>query len=219
MKYTQIAVDGPAGSGKTSIMKAVADKIGFQFIDTGLMYRAFTKFLILNNVDFGNIQEIISFIPQFHCEFKNEEIYVGGENYMEYVMMSDVLENINKITVLPEVRAFMVEAQREVALSSNSVLTGRDITTIVLPDAPIKIYLDCSIEARAKRRLDQNIRNGIDLVDYDTIYKMIEERDNSDKNREVGPLTVAPDAIVVDNSSKLFDECVQEIINIIKEKK
>lgn len=216
MENMQIAVDGPAGSGKTSIMKAVAEKINFDFIDTGLMYRAFTKFLIEKKVNFSSLQDILNSIPDFHCEFINEEIYVNGQNYMEFVMKPDVLENINKITVIPEVRNFMVEQQREVAGKLNCVLTGRDITTVVLPEAKVKIYLDCSIESRAKRRLEQNIQHDIDLVDYDVIYKMIKERDDSDKNREVGPLKIADDAIVVDNSNKTFEECVNEIINIIK---
>ncbi|KAJ3618754.1 hypothetical protein Zmor_008766 [Zophobas morio] len=218
MEFIQIAVDGPAGSGKTSIMRAVANEIGFSFIDTGLMYRAFTKFLINKNVNFSNQDEIIKQIPNFNCEFIDEEIYVNGENYMEFVMKSDVLENINKITVIPSVREFMVEQQRIVASKLNCILTGRDITTVVLPDAKIKIYLDCSIESRAKRRLQQNIQHDIDLVDYDVIYKMIKERDESDMNREVGPLKIADDAIVIDNSETTFDECVAEIVKIVKGK-
>jgi cytidylate kinase len=218
MEFIQIAVDGPAGSGKTSIMRAVANEIGFSFIDTGLMYRAFTKFLINQNVNFENKSEIISQIKNFHCEFINEEVYVNGENYMEFVMKNDVLENINKVTTIPEIREFMVEQQRIVAGKLNCVLTGRDITTVVLPDAKIKIYLDCSIEARAKRRLEQNIQHDIDQVEYDVIYKMIKERDESDMNRTVGPLKIADDAIVIDNSTKTFDECVREIIKIVKGK-
>jgi cytidylate kinase len=218
MEYIQIAVDGPAGSGKTSIMQEVAKRLNYDFIDTGLTYRAFTKFLLAEKVDFNNGKAIEEALSRFNCQYINEEIYVNGENYMAYVTGKDVMENINKITTLKVVRDFMVNLQREVATSLNCVLTGRDITTVVLPNAKYKIYLDCSVEARAKRRTMQNIKNHVEPTDYDTIFEMIKTRDESDKHREVGPLKIAHDAIVVDNSTTTFEEAVENILAIVKEK-
>jgi cytidylate kinase len=183
-----------------------------------LTYRAFTKFLLVEKVDFNNAKAIKEVLSRFNCQYINEEIYVNGENYMAYVTGKDVMENINKITTLKVVRDFMVNLQREAATSLNCVLTGRDITTVVLPNAKYKIYLDCSVEARAERRTMQNIKNHVEPTDYDTIFEMIKTRDESDKNREVGPLKIAHDAIVVDNSTTTFEEAVENILAIVKEK-
>jgi cytidylate kinase len=183
-----------------------------------LTYRAFTKFLLAEKVDFNNGKAIEEALSRFNCQYINEEIYVNGENYMAYVTGKDVMENINKITTLKVVRDFMVNLQREVATSLNCVLTGRDITTVVLPNAKYKIYLDCSVEARAKRRTMQNIKNHVEPTDYDTIFEMIKTRDETDKHREVGPLKIAHDAIVVDNSTTTFEEAVENILAIVKEK-
>src|SRR5699024_1759103 len=139
-------------------------------------------------------------------------------NYMSDLTSRYVLENINKITIIPKVREFMVKKQREIASNRNCIFTGRDITSVVLPNATVKIYLDCSIETRVKRRIEQNEKENVNMLNYDEIYNMIEKRDESDKNREIGPLVKTEDSIVVDNSNSSFSECVNNIVNIVKEK-
>ncbi|KAF5301850.1 hypothetical protein FQR65_LT19182 [Abscondita terminalis] len=194
-----IAVDGTAGSGKSTTMQIVADKIGYEMIDTGLMYRAFTKICVLNKINFESKNEILKEVESFEYKIENKQIFANGIDLTKNLMDVDVLENINKITVISEVRSKMVSLQKKLAKEKGKILVGRDITTVVLPDAELKIYLDTSIEARVKRRIEQNKTNNINLQDYDRIYSMIKARDESDKNREVGPLTIANDAIVIDN--------------------
>ncbi|AKX34448.1 cytidylate kinase [Spiroplasma litorale] len=217
IKNIKIAVDGTASSGKSTVMKIVSDKLNLKFIDTGLMYRAFTKYCLNNNIDLKNTSEVSKMISSFSYEFKdNEEIHVNNENYSNFLSDLDVVENIKYIANNTLVRNYMVEEQKSIASKQSIIMVGRDITTVVLPNADLKIYFDCSIEARAKRRFNQNKINNIEPNIYKDIYQSIENRDKNDKNREQGSLKIAKDSWTIDTSDISIDEAVILVINKIK---
>ncbi|QGS51718.1 (d)CMP kinase [Spiroplasma tabanidicola] len=207
-----IAVDGTASSGKSSVMMVVAKDLGFHFIDTGLMYRAYTKMCLDNKVDFNNNVKIIEQLKNFDFHYREgNQIYVGNKNYTKYLSDYDVVENIKYIATLLEVRNKMVDLQRKMAINGNKIMVGRDITTVVLPNAELKIYFDCSAETRAKRRVKQNEENNIYPNDYEDILRQIIQRDESDKNRKESPLMIAKDAWVIDTSDLTFDQVVEKV--------
>ncbi|AVP49255.1 (d)CMP kinase [Williamsoniiplasma luminosum] len=217
MKELIIAVDGTAGSGKSETMKKVAQQLGYNFIDTGLMYRAFTLFGLKAKINFSHSQEIIGLIPQFNYKVQNDLVFLNDENVTEQLQSSDVLKAINKVTVIPEVRAMMVEKQRQIGNVPSTIAIGRDITSVVLPNADLKIYLDCSPKIRALRRYAQNVANNILDMHVEEIEKMIIARDFNDKNRQDGPLVLTKDAWYIDNSNLTLEQTVELIINKIKE--
>ncbi|AUB31377.1 (d)CMP kinase [Spiroplasma floricola] len=215
MKNINIAVDGTAGSGKSSVMIKVAEKLKMNFIDTGVMYRAFTKLCINNGVNFSSDNEIQAQIKNFNFKYINENsIIVNGIDLGKNISDYDVAENIKYVAKNNDVRAFMVEAQRKMSESKNNIVIGRDITTVVLPDAELKIYFDCSIESRAKRRYEQNKAKNIVPNVYEDILRQIEQRDDYDKNRAVGALKITKDAWYIDTSNL----SIEEVINIVLKK-
>ncbi|PPE05263.1 (d)CMP kinase [Williamsoniiplasma lucivorax] len=217
MRKLIIAVDGTAGSGKTETMQQVAQKINYHFIDTGLMYRAFTLLGLKRKINFNNRQEIIALIPDFNYEIRNNLVFLNGENVNDQLQTSDVLKEINKVTVIGEIRAMMVVKQRQISNVPGTIAIGRDITSVVLTNADLKIYLDCSSQIRAVRRYVQNLKNNILDMSVEQIEKMIIERDFNDKNRQDGPLTIVKDAWVIDNSNLTLDQTVDLIVERIKQ--
>ncbi|ATZ18841.1 cytidylate kinase [Williamsoniiplasma somnilux] len=220
MKKIIIAVDGTAGSGKTITFKKIAEKLNYIFIDTGLMYRAFTIFGVLEKINFQNPNEIKKLIPKFNYEVKGNKIFVNNMDVTSKLQTSEVLENINSITGISEVRNMMVESQRKIALDNKKngvIMVGRDITSVVLPDADLKIYLDSSIDSRAKRRYNQNLKANIKNMSLQVIKDAIILRDYTDKNREVGPLKLTSDSWYIDNSKIGLETVVKKVIKKIKE--
>ncbi|AHI52660.1 (d)CMP kinase [Spiroplasma culicicola] len=216
-KKINIAVDGTASSGKSSVMSAVAKQLGFDFIDTGLMYRAYTKLCLMNNIDFSKEEQIVSLLDQFDCQYKeNDRIFVGQEELTSFLSDYEVAENIKYVAATVKVREKMVELQKKLAEPKNKILVGRDITTVVLPDAELKIYFDSSAEARAQRRFLQNQRNNVEPNVYEDILRQIQQRDEWDKNRAVGALTIAPDAWLFDTSNINIDQAIEIVIEKIK---
>ncbi|AGR40957.1 (d)CMP kinase [Spiroplasma taiwanense] len=218
LKKINIAVDGTAGSGKSSVMNEVAKVLKMNFIDTGVIYRAFTKFCVKNNINFFEPKEIESQIDLFSYKYINEnEILVNGEDYGPYIFDYDVVENIKYIAQNVKVREYMVNLQRQMVIEKNNIVIGRDITTVVLPDAELKIYFDCSVEARAKRRFEQNIKNNILPNVYEDILRQIKQRDDFDKNRSTGPLKIDKGAWILDTSNLTFEESMKVILNKIEQ--
>ncbi|QBQ07503.1 cytidylate kinase [Spiroplasma gladiatoris] len=212
-----IAVDGTASSGKSSVLMKVAEQLGLHFIDTGLMYRAFTKLCLENNVDFFNEKQIVNQLQNFNCEYKlNNDVFINNKNYTSFLSDYDVAENIKYIAKIDKVREKMVNLQRKMAEDGGKVMVGRDITTVVLPNADLKIYLDCSAEKRAERRFLQNKKNNITPNDYEDILRQINQRDEWDKNRKNSPLLIAKDAWVIDTSNLEIDQVVELIKNKIE---
>lgn len=215
MKKIVVAVDGTAGSGKSATLKQVAKAVDYEFIDTGLMYRAFTVLGIERKIDFHNQKAIIKLIPFFHYKVKNGRILLNDVDVSNKLTSPEVLANINHITAIPEIRDLMVKEQRAMVQNRNGgvIMIGRDITSVVLPHADLKIYLDASIQARANRRYQENP----DLGNLDAIKESIAKRDASDKERSVGPLIQVSDAWYLDNSHLTLTETVNLIVAKIKQ--
>lgn len=213
-----IAIDGPAGAGKSSISKAVANRLGFLYIDTGALYRTIGFYFKINN--FLPTNENIDFkLSNLNIELKyidkTQYVFLNGENVSDYIRTPEISSYASKISAIKEVRAFLLNTQRDIANKNNCIMDGRDIGTVVLPNANLKIFLTASAEIRAKRRVLQLKENGI-ITEYNKILEEIIERDNRDMSREEAPLKQAKDAIFLDTSEMSEDEVEKKIIDLIK---
>ena len=216
-----VAVDGPAGSGKGTITKLVAQKLGLIYIDTGAMYRCVTLYMIRNNIGLEETEKIKSILNIIDIEFRKDNnqdnVFLNGENVTKEIREKQVNDLVSQVSHLVDVRENITNLSRKVADGKKVIMEGRDIGTNVFPNAEVKIYLDATPEERANRRLKQNKENGIEIP-YDEILKNIIFRDNNDKTSKVAPLKQAEDAILVDSTNMTIDEVVEEIERIIKEK-
>lgn len=189
-----IAVDGPAGSGKSSTFKEIANRLGYNFIDTGLMYRALTLLALQSEVDFDNPKALIALMAKFDYQVINNQVFLNNKNVSSQLNDQKILNKINKITSIPQIRKKMVALQRNFAklnINQGVIVVGRDITSVVLPKADLKIYLDSSIERRALRRLEQNDQQ---LKDLSKLKLQIKNRDFEDQHRKFGALKRTKDA-------------------------
>ncbi|MDD5803889.1 MAG: (d)CMP kinase [Clostridia bacterium] len=216
-----IAIDGPAGAGKSTIAKRVAKELSFIYVDTGAMYRAVALYLLKKGID-GNDSRAIADncqMAEVSIRYENGEqiVILNGENVNPYLRTEEVGNMASKSSANPAVRAHLLNLQRELAARNDVVMDGRDIGTTVLPDAQVKIYLTASVEARAKRRYDEYLAKG-EKADLEEIKKDIEIRDHQDMTREISPLRQADDAVLVDSSLMNIDEVVAAILAIYKEK-
>jgi cytidylate kinase len=201
MKYISVAVDGPAGAGKSSVSKAVAKSLGYTYIDTGAMYRAVALFAINNGIDAKNeTEKLVSRLNEVEIDIKytdeGQQIYLLGENVSKRIREEDVSVGASNVAVIPEVRKKLVELQRKMAESANVIMDGRDICSYVLPNADVKIFLTASAESRAKRRYDELCGKGIEC-DFEKIKADMEYRDKNDSQRTVAPLKKADDATLI----------------------
>lgn len=222
MKYISVAVDGPAGAGKSSVSKAVAKSLGYTYIDTGAMYRAVALFAINNGIDAKNeTEKLVSRLNEVEIDIKytdeGQQIYLLGENVSKRIREEDVSVGASNVAVIPEVRKKLVELQRKMAESANVIMDGRDICSYVLPNADVKIFLTASAESRAKRRYDELCEKGIEC-DFEKIKADMEYRDNNDSQRAVAPLKKADDAILIDTTEYDFDGAVKLVKDLILEK-
>ena len=212
--FTSIAIDGPAGAGKSTIAKKIASDRGFIYIDTGAMYRAMALFMIENGVSGDEVSEIAAKCSEADIKIKYEKdeqnVYLNGKNVNSLIRTDEVSSMASKTSAVKEVRTKLVLLQQKLAKSANIVMDGRDIGTKVLPDASLKIYLTASVEVRAKRRFDENIGRGIPC-DLDKIKEDIAERDERDMTREESPLIKAAGAIEIDTSYMTIDEVAAKI--------
>lgn len=219
MKIYKIAVDGPAGVGKSSISKAVAKELGITYVDTGAMYRAVGLYCKENNVaceDAGTIMDKIN-IDISYDETSGQKIFLNGRDVSKDIRLGDISTYASKVAVVGEVRKKLVEIQQAMGKSKSVIMDGRDIGTKVFPDAEVKLFITASAEVRAKRRCDELSEMG-ENVSYDKILEEIKFRDKNDSTREIDPLKPAEDAIMVDNSVNSFEQTKDEIIKIINEK-
>lgn len=220
MKYVSVAVDGPAGSGKSTITKMVAEKLGFNYVDTGAMYRALTYNFLSNDLkelEENKIKELLK-----ELDFRVE--YVGGVQYV-YVNDMEVSDKIrtaevSKYTSLfaksPAVREFLIDTQRNLAHTNNIIMDGRDIASVVLPNADVKIFLTASVEERARRRVLDFERQGLENVDFEKVKEDIKARDWKDENRDIAPLVKVDSATLVDTTSMTIDEVVDKMTELVK---
>ena len=217
-----IAIDGPAGAGKSTIAKRVAKELGFIYVDTGAMYRAIAVYMLQNQIDIQNAEAVgracrnIS-VSLSYNEKGEQQVILNGENVTAYIRKEEVGNMASATSVYPKVREKLVELQKELAKKSNVIMDGRDIGTCVLPDAQVKIYLTASVQTRAKRRYDELKEKGVPC-NIEEIQKDIEDRDYRDMHREMSPLKQAEDAVLLDSSELNIDEVVLAIEKICKEK-
>ena len=215
-----VAIDGPAGAGKSSIAKLAAAELGYIYIDTGALYRAIGLFCINQELDIHNKNAVISSLDQIkiNITFKNKEqrVILNGRDVSDEIRTEQVSRTASVVSAIPEVRAFLLSLQRSFAEKNNVIMDGRDIGTVVLPNAQVKIFLTASPEERATRRTKQLEEKGI-TADYEQILKDIIERDYNDSHRETAPLKPAAESVTVDTTNLSFEESVARITKLIKE--
>lgn len=213
--YKSIAIDGPAGAGKSTISKLFAKEINFDYLDTGAMYRLFTYYYLSNNIDIKNENLIKNKIRNIDIQLRDGRFYLNGKDVSREIRSDKVTQNVSLLSSYKSVREHLVKLQREIASKSNIILDGRDIGSHVLKDADIKFYLDASPEVRAQRRLDQMSDNNIS---YKEVLDDINKRDYKDSNRDISPLKIAEDAILIDSSNMTIDEVVRNMKKCCEEK-
>ncbi len=213
-----IAIDGPAGSGKSTISKEISEELGITYLDTGAMYRLFTLKVLKEGISFNESEKIKELLENLNINIENDRFYLDGEDVTEKIRTYQVSDNVSKIADLKEVREKMVLLQREFSKSKDVILDGRDIGTVVFPDADVKIFLVAEPMERAKRRYRELKEKGED-VSLDEIFKNIMERDKIDSNRDTAPLRKAADAVEIDTTKMDIKDVKKEILTVYKNKK
>lgn len=215
MNKLSVAIDGPAGAGKSTIAKIVADKLELMYINTGAMYRAVTLKALENNIDFCETNKLIELINCMDIYFENDDLFLNGENINEKLTHPNISKRVSEYASVREVRVKLVEIMRSMSHKYNVIMDGRDIGTVVLKDAPYKFFLTASADERAQRRYDELLGKGLE-VNYNEILEDIIKRDEYDSTREVDPLKKADDAIEIDTTGLNIQEVVSEILKSIK---
>ena len=217
-----VAIDGPAGTGKGTITKLIAEELGLINIDTGAMYRCVTLKMLEENVGLEDLEKIAEILKNIKIEFKEEEntkkVFLNGKDVTLKIRSKEVNEFVSPVSTIKIVREHLANLQREMAKTIDVIMEGRDIGTNVFPNADVKIYLDATPEERAKRRYKQNQEAKIEMS-YEEILENIKIRDKNDMEKEIGALKQAEDAIYIDSSDMTIQEVVDKIINIINKKK
>ncbi|MFI3210744.1 MAG: (d)CMP kinase [Peptostreptococcaceae bacterium] len=210
-----IAVDGPAGAGKSTIAKIVAEKMNINYIDTGAMYRAITYKALCEKIDISNEDAISNLAKETLIDFKENNIYLDGKILTEEIRTLEVSSNVSNIAKITDVRHLMVDVQRNIAKKTDVILDGRDIGSYVFPNADYKFFLVATSEERGRRRHKEMIEKGYDIT-LEEIINDIEKRDEIDSNREFAPLKKADDAILIDTTGKTIEDVVLNLINTIQ---
>ncbi|MDO5813958.1 MAG: (d)CMP kinase [Bacillota bacterium] len=218
-KNISVAIDGPSAAGKSTIAKMVAKKENFIYIDTGAMYRCVAYYCLTQKIDLNDEKAVEQAIEHIQiCLTPDNKVYLNDEDVSNQIRQDQVSLGASCVSKYQAVRSFLVDEQRKMAKSGNVILDGRDIGTVVLPNADLKIYQIASVETRAKRRYLENLERGLD-ADLETIKKEIEERDYQDTHREISPLKKADDAIELDTSSLTLEEVVEQVLTLIQKAK
>ena len=217
-----VAVDGPAGSGKGTITKIVAERLNLVTVDTGAMYRSVALGCLNKNIKPTEIEKINEILKNIQIDLKREKgkqkVYLNGQDVTEEIRSKKVDDNVAKFAAIKEIRDKVTPIQRQMGENQNIIMEGRDIGTVVFPNADVKIFLDCSIEERANRRYKQNIEKGI-TTSYEEVLEGIKERHKLETERTVAPFVKADDAIYVDSTNMTIEEVSEKIIEIIEEKR
>lgn len=220
---SSIAIDGPAGAGKSSIAKALSKRLGYIYIDTGAMYRAVALFFVENNVSDGTDSRIESLLEKLDISIKYEDgaqkVILNGEDVTGKLRLEEIGKLASKFSAIGSVREKLVALQRKLAQKENVVMDGRDIGTVVLPNAGLKIYLSASSKVRAKRRYLELLEKGHTDLDINEIEDEIIKRDEADMNRKISPLKQADDAYYLDSSDMTLEEVVSKILSMVKEER
>ena len=217
----RIALDGPSGAGKSTVAKAVAKKLGIVYVDTGALYRSIGLYVQRAGVEKNDNEKIIAMLPEIKLDlvFKDgtQSVILNDEDVSPYIRTGEIAMYASAVSAIPEVRAFLLETQRKIARENSVIMDGRDIGTVIIPDAEVKIFLVASAEARAERRYKELIEKGEECT-YEGVLADIKQRDNNDSTRAVAPAVPAKDAIFLDNSDINQEQTVERVIEIIEQK-
>lgn len=218
MRKTAIAIDGPSGAGKSTISKLIAKEFGFTYVDTGAIYRTVGVYAYRNGIDPKNADAVSASLPQINIEIKHSDgtqrLYLNGDDVTDAIREHVISGYASDVSAIPAVRAFLLDMQREFALRDNVIMDGRDIGTVVLPDAQIKIFLTATDEDRAQRRYEELIEKG-QSVPFEKVLADMRARDAQDSARAVAPLVAAEDAIVVDTTGNTLEKSIEVLKEII----
>ena len=216
-----VAVDGPAGAGKSSISKIVAKKLGYLYIDTGAMYRSVTWAVLHNHIDVNNQKAVEALLPELDLIMEASDdlckVFIAGQDVTDFIRTPQVNNAVSIVASYKGVRQYLVERQRLMAEAGGVILDGRDIGSVVLPNADLKIYLTASVEARAMRRYLE-VKGTVNEQTLEDIKDSVMQRDDMDKNRKESPLIQVEDAVLVDSSEMTFDETVEHILHLVQER-
>ena len=217
----QIAIDGPSGAGKSSIAKAVAKRLGIVYVDTGALYRTVGYYVRKKDVDPRDAEGVAALLPEINLEIRFEDgtqwVYLNGENLGDAIRTPEMSMYASAVSAIPAVRAFLLDAQRSIAAKNSVVMDGRDIGTVILPNADVKIFMFASPEARAKRRFIELHAKGQD-VKYEDVLAEMNERDSNDRNRATAPAIPAEDAVMFDNSDVDLEGSIKYVIDLVHQK-
>ena len=214
----KIALDGPSGSGKSVMAKAVAEKLGILYVDTGALYRAVGLYMYRNGIDIGNAEAVEAQLPNVRITLERgadgQVVLLNGENVNRDIRLPEISMYASKVSAIPAVRAFLLGLQRDTALTNNVIMDGRDIGTVIFPDAEVKIFLFASNEVRARRRYLELKEKGVDTT-YEAVLSDMIKRDENDRTRAVAPAVPADDAIMLDSSEYTLEQTLDKILGII----
>ncbi len=217
----QIAIDGPSGAGKSSLAKAVAAKLGIVYVDTGALYRTIGYYVTQKGIAPKDAPSVISVLPEIHIELKFENgtqyVYLNGENLGDKIRRPEISMAASAVSAIPEVRAFLLDTQKAIARTHSVIMDGRDIGTVILPDADVKIFLFASDEARARRRTLELEAKGMP-ANYEDVLREMRERDAQDRNRDVAPAVPAADAVMFDNSELTVEQSVEKLLELVRQR-
>ncbi len=214
-KKLSIAIDGPAGSGKSTVAKIVAKKLDFEYIDTGAMYRAYTYKVLNHNIDPQDESSVVSLLSSTEIDFIHNHVFLDGIMVDDLIRTTQINNNVSYIASFKEVRLFMVLLQKKMAKTKSVVMDGRDITTVVLPDADFKFFITASAEERARRRYLELLENGVN-TNFKEVLEGIKKRDIIDSTRVESPLTKTDDSVLIDTTNLTIEETVKIITDRIK---
>jgi cytidylate kinase len=217
----KIAIDGPSGAGKSTVAKALAAKMGIVYVDTGALYRTVGYAAVSAGISTKDAAAIEALLPSIKVDVRYENgtqcVYLNGENLGDKIRRPDISMAASDVSAIPAVRAFLLDTQRDIAKRNSVVMDGRDIGTVILPDAEVKIFMVASPEARAERRTRELAEKGI-AANYEDVLREMKERDAQDSGRAIAPAIPAPDAVHLDNSGMTIEQSVEAVIAIIKQK-
>ena len=216
-----IAIDGPAGAGKSTIARRVAAQLGYIYVDTGALYRTIGLAATRNNTDLSDSNSLNTLLNSISVELKFidsvQHVFLNGEDVSEEIRTPSASMMASKVSAISAVRAYLLDLQRDLAKKNNVIMDGRDIGTVVLPNAQIKIFLTASAQVRAKRRCNELLEKGMD-VKYEDVLNDIIERDYNDSHREIAPLKPASDSVIADTSDYTLEEAIENLLQIIRGK-
>lgn len=221
MNTKAVAIDGPSGAGKSTIAKAVAKRLGFIYVDTGALYRAVGLYMLDHGVDTQNDQQVIPRLSEAEVSLRfvdgEQRVFLNGQDVSLRIRENEVSMAASNVSSIPQVRSFLFDLQQDIAKKNNIIMDGRDIGTVVLPNADVKIFLTASPEERATRRYEELLERG-QTVSYDTLLQEIKQRDYNDSHREIAPLKQAQDAVLVDTTGNELETSIHQLGELITHK-